>query len=121
MLEIEDKLFLKFCDFIYNNSGIRFDEKNKFVLQSRVNDAVRALALENPSQLYNLIISEKLKKEYFLDLVTTNLTRFFRNSLHFQTFEKFVIPNLINIKNIEKKIGLSSGLRDVQQEKSLIH
>ncbi len=27
MLEIEDKLFLKFCDFIYNNSGIRFDEK----------------------------------------------------------------------------------------------
>ncbi len=86
MLEIEGQLFLKFCDFIYNNSGIRFDEKNKFVLQSRINDAVRELDLENPSQLYNLIISEKLKKEYFLDLVTTNLTRFFRNSLHFQTF-----------------------------------
>ncbi|WNZ72612.1 protein-glutamate O-methyltransferase [Borreliella garinii] len=103
MLEIEDKLFLKFCDFIYNNSGMRFDEKNKFVLQSRINDAVRELALKNPSQLYNLIISEKLKKEYFLDLVTTNLTKFFRNSLHFQTFEKFIIPNLINIKNIEEK------------------
>ncbi len=73
-------------------------KKIKFVLQSRINDAVRELDLENPSQLYNLIISEKLKKEYFLDLVTTNLTRFFRNSLHFQTFEKFVIPNLIKIK-----------------------
>ncbi len=63
----------------------------------------------------------KIKKRIFLDLVTTNLTRFFRNSLHFQTFEKFVIPNLINIKNIEEKIELLSGLQDAQPEKNLIH
>ncbi|AFI31198.1 CheR family methyltransferase [Borrelia crocidurae] len=104
MLNINDELLVKFCNFIYDNSGIRFDEKNKIVLKSRINDAIHELKnINTPQQLYELIISDKFKKEYFLDLVTTNLTRFFRNEAHFKTFEKFIIPQLINIKTKENK------------------
>ncbi|AHH10583.1 protein-glutamate O-methyltransferase CheR [Borrelia coriaceae] len=104
MLNINNELLLKFCNFIYENSGIRFDEKNKVVLKGRINDAMHELEnINTPEQLYDLINSNKLKKEYFLDLVTTNLTRFFRNEAHFATFEKFIIPNLIKIKTQEGK------------------
>ncbi|WP_024653863.1 CheR family methyltransferase [Borrelia persica] len=104
MLNINDELLIKFCNFIYDNSGICFDEKNKIVLKSRIHDAIHELEnINTPQQLYKLIISDKLKKEYFLDLVTTNLTRFFRNTAHFTTFEKFIIPKLINIKTQENK------------------
>jgi chemotaxis protein methyltransferase CheR len=33
-----------------------------------------------------------------LDTVTTNLTRFFRNAMHFQTLENYVIPELVKYK-----------------------
>ncbi|UPA12084.1 CheR family methyltransferase [Borrelia venezuelensis] len=104
MLNISNELLLKFCNFIYENSGIRFDEKNKVVLQGRINDAIHELEnINTPEQLYDLINSDKFQKEYFLDLVTTNLTRFFRNEAHFATFERFIIPKLINIKTQEGK------------------
>ncbi|QMU99193.1 protein-glutamate O-methyltransferase CheR [Borrelia sp. A-FGy1] len=117
MLDISNELLLKFCNFIYENSGICFDEKNKIVLKGRINDAIHELEnINTPNQLYNLIISDKIKKDYFLDLVTTNLTRFFRNEAHFQTFEKFIVPNLVKIKNKKNKnriiiwsAGCSSG------------
>ncbi|AHH08387.1 protein-glutamate O-methyltransferase [Borrelia anserina] len=104
MLNISNELLMKFCNFIYENSGIKFDEKNKIVLKGRINDAIHELEnINTPKQLYELITFDKFKKEYFLDLVTTNLTRFFRNETHFATFEKFIIPNLINIKTKEGK------------------
>ncbi|BDU62911.1 chemotaxis protein CheR [Candidatus Borrelia fainii] len=104
MLNISNELLLKFCNFIYKNSGIRFDEKNEVVLKGRINDAIHELEnINTPEQLYDLINSDKFQKKYFLDLVTTNLTRFFRNEAHFATFEKFIIPNLINIKTQEGK------------------
>ncbi|WKC57968.1 protein-glutamate O-methyltransferase CheR [Borrelia sp. P9F1] len=117
MLSVSDELLLKFCSFVYENSGIRFDEKNKVVLKGRINDAMHELENVNtPSQLYDLILSDSLKRDYFLDLVTTNLTRFFRNEAHFQTFERFIVPNLVKIKNKENKkkivvwsAGCSSG------------
>ncbi|AWG42789.1 chemotaxis protein CheR [Candidatus Borreliella tachyglossi] len=102
MLNISNELLLKFCSFIYENSGICFDEKNKVVLKGRINDAIHELDnVDSPKQLYELINSDNLKREYFLDLVTTNLTRFFRNELHFKTFEEFIVPNLVKIKNKE--------------------
>ena len=104
MVNISNELLIKFCNFIYDNSGIRFNEKNKAVLKGRINTAIQELEnINNPKQLYELIISDQLKKKYFLDLVTTNLTQFFRNEAHFETFEKFVIPNLVKIKNQECK------------------
>ncbi|BCR21022.1 CheR family methyltransferase [Borrelia miyamotoi] len=104
MLNISNELLLKFCNFIYENSGIRFDEKNEIVLKGRIDVAMQELEnINTPKQLYDLISSDKFKKKYFLDLVTTNLTQFFRNRAHFTTFEKFVIPNLVKIKNQESK------------------
>ncbi|UER67588.1 protein-glutamate O-methyltransferase CheR [Borrelia sp. BU AG58] len=117
MLNVSSELLLKFCSFVYENSGIRFDEKNKIVLKGRISDAIRELEnIDTPNQLYDLILADKLKRDYFLDLVTTNLTRFFRNEAHFQTFEKFIVPSLVKIKNKENKnkiviwsAGCSSG------------
>ncbi|MDR0389601.1 MAG: protein-glutamate O-methyltransferase CheR, partial [Spirochaetaceae bacterium] len=47
---------------------------------------------------FNVISTDKEELKAFLDSVTTNLTRFFRNQPHFDAFEKFVIPELRNIK-----------------------
>jgi chemotaxis protein methyltransferase CheR len=44
------------------------------------------------------ISKDKEELKNFLDSITTNLTRFFRNQAHFDALEHFVVPELIKLK-----------------------
>jgi len=46
--------------------------------------------------------------KFFLDAVTTNLTRFFRNQGQMDAFERYIIPELVDFK---KKKGLPSTIK----------
>jgi chemotaxis protein methyltransferase CheR len=54
--------------------------------------------METPAEYYRYIQQNEGELKTLLDSVTTNLTRFFRNTAHFQTFEKYVIPELVEYK-----------------------
>jgi chemotaxis protein methyltransferase CheR len=67
-------------------------------------------------EYFDVITKSKDELKNFLDSITTNLTRFFRNQAHFDALEHFVIPELLKIKkssgNFTIKIwsaGCSSG------------
>jgi chemotaxis protein methyltransferase CheR len=90
--------FGRFRDLIYGESGIHFSDSNRTILESRLKERLRVSKLERIEQYYELIRKSDEELKAFLDSVTTNLTRFFRNTAHFQTLEYYVIPDLVKHK-----------------------
>ncbi len=90
--------FSKFRDYIYNASGIHFSPSNRTILESRLKERLRKSEISDIEEYYKLITSNEGEMKTLLDTVTTNLTRFFRNTAHFNAFEHYVIPELVKFK-----------------------
>ncbi|QQO09876.1 CheR family methyltransferase [Breznakiella homolactica] len=99
-----DDVFFTDADFdmyrnlIYNESGIHFTSTNRSILESRLKERLRGNGVETVRAYYDIISKDKEELKNFLDSITTNLTRFFRNQAHFDALENFVIPEVMNIK-----------------------
>jgi chemotaxis protein methyltransferase CheR len=94
--------FLNDADFelyrvlIYAESGITFTPTNRSILESRLKERLREKGIDTVKTYFSLIKSDKEEMKGFLDSITTNLTRFFRNEAQFDAFAKYVIPELMN-------------------------
>ncbi len=102
---LSDSEFKQFRDIIYDESGIHFSDSNRTILESRIKERLRKTTIESIGEYYSLIKRDKDELKTLLDTVTTNLTRFFRNTLHFQSLENVVIPDIVQHK---KKTGRTS-------------
>jgi chemotaxis protein methyltransferase CheR len=87
---------------IYKESGITFTPTNRSILESRLRERLREKKIDSVKTYYSAICADKEELKGFLDSITTNLTRFFRNQAHFDALEKFVIPEIMN--NIRKGV-----------------
>ena len=92
---LTDALFTDFRKIIYDASGITFSETNRSILDSRLKEKLREKNLDDLHQYYKLITSNEEEFKLFLDSITTNLTRFFRNQPHFDALINCVIPHVI--------------------------
>jgi len=108
---LENKDFENFRGLIYEASGIHFSESNRVILESRLKEKLRKSELKTPGEYYNILTKDKEELKLLLDSVTTNLTRFFRNTAHFDTMEHYVIPELVKMKRArgETKIRIWSA------------
>lgn len=95
---ISDEEFTQFRDLIYEASGINFTTSNRSILESRLRERLRSSGSDNLSEYYRRIKREPEELRVLLDTVTTNLTRFFRNTAHIQAFEYAILPDLIEQK-----------------------
>ena len=95
---VTDADFEQYRSLIYKESGIHFTPTNRSILESRLKERLREKGLESIKDYYALITKDQGELKSFLDSITTNLTRFFRNQAQFDALEKHVVPELINIK-----------------------
>lgn len=95
---LTDNEFELFSKKIYDESGITFSETNRSILDSRIKERLREKQFDTVDKYYRLICSDKEEMKVFLDSVTTNLTRFFRNQAHWDAFVNYVIPKVIENK-----------------------
>ena len=99
-----DSVFFTDADFeqyrtlIYNESGIHFTATNRSILESRLKERLREKGIDSVKTYFATISKDQGELKGFLDSITTNLTRFFRNQPQFDAFEKHVIPEIIKIK-----------------------
>ncbi len=94
---LSEEDFEKYRALIYDESGIHFSSANRSILESRIRELLRKNSL-GVAEYFALLKKSNDEVKRLLDSVTTNLTRFFRNTSHFQTFEYFVIPELLKLK-----------------------
>lgn len=106
--QLTDLQFKNFRDLIYNTSGMHFSDINRPILESRLKERLRKASLENIEDYYKLITTDEKELKILLDAVTTNLTSFFRNKVHFQGFETGVIPEIKQTRK-DKKVRLWSA------------
>jgi chemotaxis protein methyltransferase CheR len=99
MLEALDDYYVNlFSTLIYNQSGIHFSKNNRSILENRLRERLKAKKIDDIRIYYEIIIKNPEEMKVLLDSVTTNLTRFFRNTGHFQTLEHYIIPHLVSFK-----------------------
>lgn len=121
MAALTDTDFHKFKDLVYKKSGVFFSEYNKSVLESRINRSLKKHQLENPEDLYKLLTQNAGKCTDFIDSITTNLTRFFRNDAHFKVLKNTVWPWLKKKNQHKKTIKIwSAGCSTGEEPYSLI-
>jgi len=108
---LNDTDFEKYRSLIYKESGITFSENNRSILESRLRERVKLASVATVEDYYNIIIKDGEELKVLLDAVTTNLTRFFRNTAHFDALIKYVIPELLIYKAAkgDKEIRLWSA------------
>jgi chemotaxis protein methyltransferase CheR len=105
-----DADFEQYRDLIYAESGITFTPTNRSILESRLKERLREKNVDSVKTYIETIRRDKEEMKGFLDSITTNLTRFFRNQAHFDALEKHVIPEITkNIRSIPGTIRIWSA------------
>jgi len=114
--ELSQEQFEKIAEFIQTNVGIKMPAQKKLMVQSRLQSRLKALSLKNFDDYVDLVFAggEKSEEEIALmiNVITTNLTNFFREKQHFDFMTEKALPSLIQNghKNIEIwSAGCSTG------------
>ncbi|WP_442505464.1 CheR family methyltransferase [Novipirellula sp. SH528] len=82
---LNSQQFDRFCDFIYENSGIHIDKNKITLLSNRIRRRVSAGGFDGFDSYYQILTSAEGANELagFLDAITTNETYFFRTQKQF--------------------------------------
>jgi chemotaxis protein methyltransferase CheR len=106
-LELDDKKFTEIREFIYDNSGIYFNDSKKYLLENRLSKRVEELKLKGYDEYFYYIRFDKMRKKELVELfnaITINETSFFRNEPQIDAFAKEILPEVIsNIKKSGRK------------------
>lgn len=106
--------FNRFSKFIQVEYGIKMPPSKKTILEARLYKRLKALGMESFGKYCDYVFSPKgieCEIPHMIDVVTTNITVFFRDTESYDYLVKTVLPNLINERGsgIHKKLMLWSA------------
>jgi len=81
------KQFKRYCDIVYNESGIRLTEEKRELLNARIGKRIRKLGVQ-PNKYLSIIEKDPVELNLFLDAISTNHTYFFRESNSFKFLDQ---------------------------------
>ena len=92
--------FEKVRGYIYGRTGIFFQERKKYLLESRLGQRMRSVGVADFDQYYDSLDNDRLPSEVsrLLNAVTINETYFFRNPSQFEVLVHEIIPNIVERK-----------------------
>jgi chemotaxis protein methyltransferase CheR len=112
-----EKDFKFIVNYAFEKTGISISDNKKDMIYSRIAKRIRALKLDTFAQYCNYLSGNNGGDEIadFVNAVTTNLTKFFREMHHFEHLQKISLPNSIGVNQNTKKLriwsaGCSSGM-----------
>lgn len=116
--EMSQSDYTNFSALIYKKAGINLHEGKKSLLKARLTKYLRKTRFRSPEEYYEYLVNQDTGEEMvqLLDVISTNLTYFFREPKHYAFLENRALVQLIKIlTNIEKQTirvwsaGCSSG------------
>jgi len=113
-LVISDEEFVQLRDFIYEECGIFVPDTRTYLLENRLSNRVRQLALKSFSEYYYYLRYDREKDtelKRLFEVVTTNETSFWRNPPQIEVFRDRVLAGLIEEqrKSGEKSLRIWSA------------
>jgi chemotaxis protein methyltransferase CheR len=118
-VKMSDDTFRLIREFIYQQTGIYFQDNKKYLLEGRLGKRLQVLNLGTFEEYLQLIKygtrrSEELK--FFYDAITINETFFFRNEPQFEAFEKTLVPSILAGKPGRYKLRVWSAASSSGEE-----
>ncbi|SJZ40910.1 CheR family methyltransferase [Selenihalanaerobacter shriftii] len=112
-VKISDKAFNQISELMQRTIGLNLSTKKKAMVHSRLSKRLRELNLDSFDEYYQLLNESESELVHLCNLLTTNVTKFFREKYHFQFLQDRVLPQ-IKADKCNKKIriwsaGCSSG------------
>jgi len=95
---LSQEQFKKLSIFIRNHVGIQMPETKKIMLESRLRKRLKLLGILTFSEYLNYLFSPKGMEDeliQMINVITTNRTEFFRESMQFDFLMKNALPQLI--------------------------
>jgi chemotaxis protein methyltransferase CheR len=100
-LKMSDDVFQRLRAFIYERTGIYFQDNKKYLLEGRLGKRLQFLHLDdydNYIQLLKYGATRNDELRFFYDAITINETFMFRNEPQFDALEKTIASELMNLK-----------------------
>ena len=96
MVEITNKDFQQFADYIKENYGINFKEEKKILVMGRLQAILQEKGITRFSEYLKELMGDKTGEDVvrMLDRITTNHTFFMREVDHFDFLKNTVLPEL---------------------------
>ncbi len=108
--EFTKKHFKGFQNLIMEHTSIVISDEKEELIYGRLTRRLRKLNMTSFDDYYNLIAhGDSEEMEQFVNVVTTNLTSFYRESHHFDHLKSTVIPDLLERNAGTKKIRIWSA------------
>ncbi|ACL71004.1 CheR family methyltransferase [Halothermothrix orenii] len=111
--EMSDEIFQKISKLVHEKIGLKLTDKKKYMVYSRLSRRLRELGLTNFNKYYQLLKKDTSELEELINLLTTNVTNFFREIHHFAFLKNRVFTELKQEKHNKKirvwSAGCSSG------------
>ena len=106
--------FKRLSEFIHSNLGIKMPGTKITMIESRLRKRLRVLKMNSFTDYCNFLFSDRGMKEelnFFIDVVTTHKTDFFREEDHFRYLVQRVIPELVTRmgSGVGRKLNLWSA------------
>ena len=99
--ELTDAQFHKIADFIQTNVGIKMPDQKKIMVQSRLYSRLKELGITNFDDYINYAFQKTAKGDeeiaLMINVITTNLTSFFRESQHFDYMKSTALPEVAKV------------------------
>lgn len=99
--QLSDAEYGLFSDLIYQQCGINLGPHKKELVKGRLMKQLRVHQLETFKEYYDFVISDSSGKELeiMVNLITTNVTSFFREKQHFDFLMQTAFPAIVQKKN----------------------
>ena len=101
--KLNSQLFQQFRSFIYEKTGIYFQDNKQYLLESRVGQRLRKLGMQDYEAYFKYVRNGGVFKELplLVNSITINETFFFRNTSQFDVIEQEIIPQIIQQRSKE--------------------
>jgi len=116
--EMSESDYTNFSTLIYRKAGINLHEGKKGLLKARLTKYLRKTRYRSLEEYYQCLMNDDTGEEmvHLLDVISTNLTYFFREPKHYDFLRGKALPQVAEIcKNLNKRAirvwsaGCSSG------------
>ena len=99
--KMSDVTYTLIRQYIYELTGIYFQDNKKYLLEGRLGKRLQVLSLPDFEAYMHLLRTGPRRSEemrFFFDAVTINETFFFRNEPQFEAFENTLVPDVLAAK-----------------------
>lgn len=95
---LSDEQFQKIANFIQTNVGIKMPEQKRIMVQSRLYSRLKELQIDNFDDYISYAFQKNAQGDeeiaLMINVITTNLTSFFRENPHFEYMTSTALPEL---------------------------